>query len=55
LIHRQSWPTRAHARRAVFEFIERFYNRLRVHSSLGYRSHAEYEARITGTRKDHAA
>jgi len=24
LIHRQSWPTRAHARRAIFEFIEGF-------------------------------
>lgn len=55
LIHRQSWPTRAHARRAVFEFIERFYNRTRLHSSLGYRSPAEYEATIKGSRKDHAA
>ena len=55
LIHRHSWPTRAHARRAVFDFIERFYNRVRLHSSLGYRSPAEYEATITGSRKDHAA
>ncbi len=35
LIYRQAWPTRAHARRAIFEFIEVFYNRERLHSSLG--------------------
>ncbi len=44
LIYRRSWPTRAEARSAVFEFIEVFYNRLRLHSSLGYLSPAEYEA-----------
>jgi transposase InsO family protein len=43
LIYRQPWPTRAAARRAVFEFIEVFYNRRRLHSSLGYSSPAEYE------------
>ena len=35
LIYRQAWPTRAMARRAIFEFIEVFYNRERRHSSLG--------------------
>ncbi len=45
LIDRRSWPTRAQARRAVFEFVEVFYNRQRLHSSLGYLSPAEYEAR----------
>jgi transposase InsO family protein len=44
LIYRRSWPTRAEARRAIFEFIEVFYNRQRLHSSLGYLSPAEYEA-----------
>ena len=44
LIHRRSWPTRAEARQAIFEFIEVFYNRQRLHSSLGYLSPAEYEA-----------
>jgi len=43
LIYRQSWPTRTAVRRAVFEFIEVFYNRRRLHSSLGYCSPAEYE------------
>jgi putative transposase len=46
LIDRQPWPTKACARRGVFEFIERFYNRVRLHSSLGYCSPAEYEATI---------
>jgi transposase InsO family protein len=44
LVYRQSWPTRALARSAVFEFIEVFYNRRRLHSSLGYRSPVEYES-----------
>ena len=44
LIYRHSWPTRAAAQRAIFEFIEVFYNRQRLHSSLGYLSPAEYEA-----------
>ena len=44
LIYRRTWPTRAAAQRAIFEFIEVFYNRQRLHSSLGYLSPAEYEA-----------
>jgi putative transposase len=45
LIHRRSWATRAQARRAVFEFIEVFYNRRRLHSSLGYLTPADYECK----------
>jgi transposase InsO family protein len=44
LLYRRSWATRAEARRAIFSFIELFYNRHRLHSSLGYLSPAEYEA-----------
>ena len=43
LVYRQSWDTRTSMRHAVFEFIEVFYNRRRLHSSLGYCSPAEYE------------
>ena len=43
LVHRQTLPTRAAARRAIFEFIEIFYNRSRLHSSLRYRTPVEYE------------
>jgi putative transposase len=44
LIDRNTFPTRAEARQAVFEFIEAFYNRRRRHSALGYRSPDNYEA-----------
>lgn len=44
LLYRRSWPTRAAAQHAIFECIEVFYNRQRLHSSLGYLSPAEYEA-----------
>src|SRR5262249_37586854 len=43
LVHHQSYRTRAEARASVFEYIEAFYNRVRRHSALGYRSPAEYE------------
>ena len=41
LVDRRSWPTKAEARRAVFDFIETFYNRRRRHSTLGYLSPAD--------------
>lgn len=55
LIDRRSWATRTQVRRAVFEFIEVFYNRQRLHSSLGYISPAEYEATIQSHKTAHAA
>jgi putative transposase len=44
LVHSARYAMREEARRAVFEWIEVFYNRQRLHSSLGYRSPADYEA-----------
>jgi putative transposase len=56
LAYRVSWPTRAAARSAVFEYIEVFYNRRRLHSSLGYRPPVEYEAALAQrTSPPHAA
>jgi transposase InsO family protein len=40
----QHFHTRQQARSALFEFIEGFYNRQRLHSSLGYHSPADFEA-----------
>lgn len=36
LVHRHTFARRIDARRQIFEYIERFYNRVRRHSSLGY-------------------
>jgi putative transposase len=54
LIHRRSWPTRDRARRAIFEYIEVFYNRQRLHSSLGYLTPVEYEQQALAMHHDAA-
>jgi transposase InsO family protein len=46
LIYRQSWATRAHARRAVVRSSRSSYNRKRLHSSLDYLTPIEYEANL---------
>jgi len=46
LIVRSDWPTRDAARRAIFRYIETWYNRERRHSSLGYVSPAQYETQL---------
>ena len=38
MYYRHTFATRAHARFAVVEYIEVFYNRRRLHSTLGYRT-----------------
>ncbi len=43
LVHRTKYRTREEARRSIFEYIEIFYNRRRLHSAIGYCSPAEYE------------
>ena len=45
LIDRHSFRTRAEARRAIFEFIEGWYNTHRRHSALDYHSPIGYERR----------
>lgn len=42
LIGNYRFKTRAEARLAIFEYIEIFYNRIRLHSALGYMSPLEY-------------
>jgi transposase InsO family protein len=44
LIHPSRYTTREQARQAIFEYIEVFYNRKRLHSSLGYVSPESFEA-----------
>jgi putative transposase len=43
LVHRATFATREEATRSLFDYIEVFYNRRRLHSSLGYRSPVQYE------------
>jgi len=45
-LHPTTWATRADARAAIAEYIERFYNVRRLHSTLGYRSPAAFEAQF---------
>lgn len=47
LVHHESYASHEEARGSLFEYIEVFYNRKRRHSTLGYRSPAEFEARLT--------
>ena len=43
LVNRYSWPTKADARVALFEWIEAFYHRTRLHTTLGNHSPEEFE------------
>lgn len=44
LVNHQHYATRAEARQSIFEYIEVFYNRKRLHSALGYQSPEAFEA-----------
>jgi len=48
LTRRRSWPTRRELESAVFAWIEGWYNRRRLHSTLGYLSPVDYENRTLG-------
>jgi len=44
LTHHQIFHSREHARMAIFNYIEMFYNRQRIQQSLGYKTPAQVEA-----------
>ena len=46
LVMKHDWHTRADARRAIFRYIETWYNPRRRHSTVGYISPAEYEQQL---------
>jgi putative transposase len=43
LVHDERYTTRAQATASIFEYVEAFYNRVRLHSSLGYVSPEQFE------------
>jgi len=47
LVHRRRFLTRDEARTAIFDYIEAFYNRTRLHSALGYKSPLDYESNLS--------
>lgn len=46
LTHHENYQTREEAKKSVFEYIEVFYNRQRLHSKNGYLSPAGFESRL---------
>lgn len=44
-VYRHKFSTREEAMLSIFEYVEVFYNRQRIHSTLGYLSPAEFEAK----------
>ena len=46
LIHHENFLTRKQANEKIFEYIEIFYNRQRLHSSNGYMSPSEFEEKM---------
>jgi putative transposase len=45
-VYHQRFATFAEARSAIFHYIETFYNRTRLHSSLAYRSPNQFESQL---------
>jgi transposase InsO family protein len=45
-VYHRRFATRAEARTALFDYIESFYNRTRLHSSLGYLSPINFESQL---------
>jgi putative transposase len=46
LVYHHRFATRAEARTAIFDYIETFYNRSRLHSSLAYTSPLQFESQL---------
>ncbi len=49
-VHQAHYCTRDEARAALFDYLEVFYNRQRLHSGLGYRTPAEARTAMSEIR-----
>jgi putative transposase len=54
LVYRRRFATRQEAMTAIFAFIEGFYNRRRLHSSLGYLSPLDFESNLSQQHQQNA-
>jgi putative transposase len=54
LVHHERFQTRQEAKDKIFDYIEVFYNRSRIHSATDYFASAEYEARYRAQLKEAA-
>jgi putative transposase len=52
LIYHHRFATQAEARTAIFDYIETFYNRTRLHSSLAYTSPIHFESNLNNQTKE---
>ena len=52
---RNEYRDLAEARASIREFLEKIYNRKRLHSALGYVPPAEFEAQLAAQNKEAAA
>ncbi len=53
IVHDEKYFTRSQATRAIFEYVQVFYNRQRIHSSIGYMAPVQFEARWQKNRPNH--
>lgn len=54
-VHARTYDSHEQAALSLFEYIEAFYNRLRIHSALGWLSPAEFEERHASEGRSKAA
>ena len=53
VVYQRRFASCAEARTAIFHYIETFYNRTRLHSSLAYRSPITFESQLKQNQIDH--
>lgn len=54
-VHARTYDTREQAALDIFDYIECFYNRIRIHSALGWLSPAQFEERMAMRNRPEAA